>query len=54
MKGRTMEAIHINDEANLTRTVTEADIVLFGGVSGDTNPAHFDEEYGKKTLFKSR
>ncbi len=37
-----------------TKTVTEADIVLFAGVSGDFNPVHMCEEYAKKTLFGSR
>ncbi len=37
-----------------TRTVTERDIQLFGEVSGDMNPVHFDEEYAKGTIFKGR
>ena len=37
-----------------TRTVTEADIQKFGEVSGDMNPAHFDEAYAAKTPFKTR
>lgn len=37
-----------------TKTVTEADIVLTAGVSGDFNPLHMSEEYAKKTLFKGR
>ena len=37
-----------------TRTVTERDIELFGEVSGDVNPVHFDEEYAKNTPFKGR
>lgn len=37
-----------------TRTVTERDIQLFGEVSGDMNPAHFDEEWAKTTMFKGR
>jgi 3-hydroxybutyryl-CoA dehydratase len=36
------------------KTITEADIVLFAGVSGDFNPAHVCEEYAKKTLFGGR
>jgi 3-hydroxybutyryl-CoA dehydratase len=36
------------------KTVTEADIVIFAGVSGDFNPVHMCEEYAKKTLFGSR
>jgi acyl dehydratase len=36
------------------RTVTEADTVNFAGVSGDFNPLHTDEEFGKTTPFGSR
>ena len=36
------------------RTVTEADIVAFAGISGDFNPLHMDEEYCKTTQFGTR
>ena len=36
------------------KTVTERDIELFGEVSGDRNPVHFDEEFARKTLFRGR
>lgn len=36
------------------RTVTEADTVNFAGVSGDFNPLHTDEEFGKSTPFGGR
>jgi len=36
------------------KTVTEADIVMFAGVSGDFNPIHVCDEYAKKTLFGGR
>ncbi|MBI3913950.1 MAG: MaoC family dehydratase N-terminal domain-containing protein [Chloroflexi bacterium] len=36
------------------RTVTEADTVSFAGISGDFNPLHTDEEFGKTTPFGSR
>ena len=32
-----------------SRTITEADIVHFAGISGDYNPLHIDEEYCKKS-----
>jgi 3-hydroxybutyryl-CoA dehydratase len=37
-----------------TKTVSERDIELFGEVSGDVNPVHFDEEFAKTTPFKTR
>lgn len=33
------------------RTVTETDIVLFAGLSGDYNPLHTDSEFCKDTIF---
>ena len=39
---------------SFTKTITERDIQLFGEVSGDVNPVHFDEEYAKTTMFKGR
>jgi len=36
------------------RTITEADVVLFAGISGDFNPLHTDEEFAKKTAFGGR
>jgi len=34
-----------------SRTVTEADVVNFAGISADFNPLHTDDEYGKQTIF---
>lgn len=36
------------------RTITEADIVLFAGLSGDYNALHVDAEYAKETPFGER
>lgn len=36
------------------RTITEADLVNFAGVSGDYNPLHTDEEFARTTLFGRR
>ncbi|MBM3515098.1 MAG: MaoC family dehydratase [Alphaproteobacteria bacterium] len=40
--------------ASITKTVTEADIVKFAEVTGDTNPIHLDEAYAAATRFKAR
>jgi 3-hydroxybutyryl-CoA dehydratase len=39
---------------SFTKTVTENDVTLFGEVSGDVNPVHFDEAFAKTTPFKGR
>ncbi|MEM1545065.1 MAG: MaoC/PaaZ C-terminal domain-containing protein [Candidatus Methanomethylicia archaeon] len=36
------------------RTITEADIVNFAGISGDFNPLHIDEVFAKQTIFGRR
>ena len=37
-----------------SRTVTEADIVMFAAFSGDWHPLHVDDEYAKKGFFGQR
>jgi 3-hydroxybutyryl-CoA dehydratase len=39
---------------SFTKTVSERDVELFGEVSGDVNPLHFDEGFAKGTIFKGR
>jgi 3-hydroxybutyryl-CoA dehydratase len=40
--------------AVFSKTITEADLLMFAGVSGDTNPLHLDEEFASRTMFESR
>ncbi len=55
MAGLNWEEWEINAEfESSARTVTEADIVMFAGLSGDYNPLHIDEEFCKKTQFGTR
>jgi 3-hydroxybutyryl-CoA dehydratase len=37
---------------SLGRTVTEADIVNYAGLSGDYNPIHMDHEFAKRTAYR--
>jgi 3-hydroxybutyryl-CoA dehydratase len=46
--------VNIGTKVSHQKTVTEADIVMFAGVSGDFNLVHTSEEYAKKTLFGGR
>lgn len=41
-------------EASFSKTVTEADLVLFAGVTGDLNPVHIDAEFAANSMFKQR
>jgi 3-hydroxybutyryl-CoA dehydratase len=54
LRGKYLEEIGEGMTAVFSKTVTEADIVLFAGITGDTNPVHLDEEFAKPTMFKGR
>jgi 3-hydroxybutyryl-CoA dehydratase len=54
MIGKTIDELHIGDTAEFTKTISESDIYLFAGVTGDLNPAHINESYAKNTFFKTR
>lgn len=51
---RTMNEIAVGDQTGLHRTISESDVYLFCGVTGDSNPLHLDEEYTKVTRFNRR
>lgn len=54
MTGKTYDQLSIGDSDRFSKTVTDADIYLFAGVTGDLNPAHIDEAYAQGTFFKTR
>jgi len=54
MKGKTIDEIKVGDAAEFAKTVTESDIYLYAGVTGDLNPAHINEVYAQQTFFKTR
>jgi 3-hydroxybutyryl-CoA dehydratase len=55
LHGLFFEEFIIGDKAtSTTRTITESDIVLFAGLSGDYNELHTSETYASKTLFGKR
>ena len=45
MTGKTIEELSIGQSARFSKTITESDIYLYAGISGDFNPAHVDEEF---------
>jgi acyl dehydratase len=55
MVGLYWEEWEIDQEfVSPARTVTEADVVHFAGISGDYNPLHVNEEFCKNTIFGTR
>jgi len=54
MSGYTINDLKVGMSATMAKTVTEADVILFAGITGDFNPAHIDDEYAKASMFKGR
>jgi 3-hydroxybutyryl-CoA dehydratase len=51
---KRFEEFQTGDAAAFSKTITEADILLFAAVSGDNYPLHVDAEYAKTTRFGQR
>lgn len=54
MHGHYLEDLAVGMSAVFGKTVTEADIMAFAGVSGDTNPIHLHEGFAKASRFGQR
>ena len=52
--GFYLEELSVGMQAVFAKTITEADIVLFSGVTGDMNPVHVNEVFAQDTMFKGR
>jgi 3-hydroxybutyryl-CoA dehydratase len=52
--GYDIEDLQVGMTATFAKTITEADIVLFAGVSGDNNAIHTNEEFARSTTFGGR
>lgn len=54
LMGYSIEDLSVGMSAVFAKTVTEADIVLFAGISGDINPVHLNHEFATETMFEGR
>lgn len=52
--GLYLEDIKVGMTAVHTKTVTDADIMMFAGVSGDTNPIHLSDDFADRSMFRGR
>ena len=52
--GYYLEDLSIGMDAIFAKTITEADVLMFAAVSGDTNPLHLNAEFAEKTRFNQR
>ncbi len=54
LHGLYLEDLKVGMTAVYAKTVTEADIVMFAGISGDINPVHLNHEFASETMFEGR
>ena len=54
LNGYHLEDLSVGMHATFAKTITEADIVMFAGASGDNNAVHINEEFAQTTPFKGR
>ncbi|MBU1713714.1 MAG: MaoC family dehydratase [Proteobacteria bacterium] len=52
--GFTYDELEVGMSASFTKTISETDVYLFAGISGDFNPMHLNEEFAKATPFGTR
>ena len=44
----------VGQSAEMTKIITEEDVFLFAGITGDRNPVHISKEFAAKTRFGER
>ncbi len=54
MVGKIIEHLNVGDAAEFGKTISESDIYLYAGITGDFNPVHVNEAYAENTYFKNR
>lgn len=52
--GLSYDELEVGMEASFSKTITETDVYLFAGISGDFNPMHVNEEFARLTPFGTR
>lgn len=54
LEHHTIDRLYVGQTAGMSKTISESDVYLFAGITGDLNPAHVNEEYAKETRFHGR
>lgn len=54
MNSVPFDELKVGDAALSRKTVSESDVYLFAGVTGDFNPLHVDEQFAKESVFGAR
>lgn len=54
LHGYYLEDLEVGMSDSFAKTITDADVCMFAGISGDTNPVHINDDYAKTTIFEKR
>lgn len=54
MKGKSIDQLSLGDSASFQKTISETDVYLYAGITGDINPAHINEVQAQEGMFKGR
>ena len=54
LHGYYFEDLEVGMHDVFAKTITDADIITFAGISGDTNPVHLNHEFASETMFEGR
>lgn len=52
--GLSYDELEVGMSASFSKTISETDVYLFAGISGDFNPMHVNEEFARTTPFGRR
>ncbi|MEW9081418.1 MaoC family dehydratase [Caldanaerobacter subterraneus] len=52
--GKTINELKVGDKDYFEKTITETDVYLYAGITGDFNPVHINQIEAEKTMFKGR
>ncbi|MBC8337659.1 MAG: MaoC family dehydratase [Alphaproteobacteria bacterium] len=54
LHGYYFEDLEEGMEDAYAKTITDADVITFAGISGDTNPVHLNHEFASETMFEGQ
>lgn len=54
LHGLYFEDLYVGQSAAFSKTLSEVDVTMFAGISGDTNPLHLSEDFARSTMFEGR
>jgi len=49
-----VETFYVGQSARTAKTISESDVYLFAGITGDMNPMHINVQHAKDTRFQNR